>query len=510
MRTNRKIRPWLLLAASAAMFLPFLTVRDIVTSHEARVVQVARQMAQAGWPWNARLIEATVSKPNRITKTELTESSRAGRTIAVNPWIVPVMDGQIRLQKPPLPYWCAAVIYRIFGYAPAWSRIVPALLGMFSTLLVWDLVKTFLGRSGAWLASMVWLSSYFVVDEFRKAMADPYLAFFTLLATWAWFRRRPTVFWIALGLGALAKGPIIFVFVVVLAAAGALLSPRGKFPRQMSREILAHTIGAMIFAAIVLPWPLTVVRAVPDAVELWRYESIGALSDKTENARPWWFYLPNLLQITLPWTPLWLMGLVFPFLHRKPRRFWAMSASLVILLIFSLAYPKKNAYLLPIMPLQVMLAAQGLLWAGLIPPRRSAPVLLKRFTAAAAAVCVAVNVFLNVFLARAENRRSPRQVCELVIQMLDQSPRRSLLVSHLPVEAAVYLPLGLCDSADSDEVLVIADDRRGQAAAVVGMIGMIPAGQIVAAEQVPIPQAPGPRWKLFKLRVSPVQRTTPG
>ena len=27
----------------------------------------------------------------------------------VNPWLVPIMSGEMRLQKPPLPYWFAAI-----------------------------------------------------------------------------------------------------------------------------------------------------------------------------------------------------------------------------------------------------------------------------------------------------------------------------------------------------------------------------------------------------------------
>jgi len=36
------------------------------------------------------------------------------------------------------------------------------------------------------------------------------------------------------------------------------------------------------------------------------------LSDKVEGARPWWYYLPGVLQLSLPWTFIWIMGVIDP------------------------------------------------------------------------------------------------------------------------------------------------------------------------------------------------------
>ena len=42
------------LLLAAMVFVLFLSGPDIVTSHEARVAQPARQMAASGWPWSAK------------------------------------------------------------------------------------------------------------------------------------------------------------------------------------------------------------------------------------------------------------------------------------------------------------------------------------------------------------------------------------------------------------------------------------------------------------------------
>src|SRR5687767_8187940 len=81
------------------------------------VAQVARRMADSGWPWDAR--------PARVPVAELKVQDgmvRMGRAhgagdFEVNPWLVPVINNEIRLQKPPFPYWCSAVLFKWFGFS---------------------------------------------------------------------------------------------------------------------------------------------------------------------------------------------------------------------------------------------------------------------------------------------------------------------------------------------------------------------------------------------------------
>jgi hypothetical protein len=145
------------LLVAGAQFCLLLGRQDITASHEGRVAQTAREMLESG------------------------------------DWLVPRLAGKPRLQKPPLPYWCAAALWKISlttqALPVALARLPAALCGALATLMMMDLGRRFFGRSGGVLCGLVWLSTFFVVDEFRKAMADPYLAFFTLAAVWAWTSR---------------------------------------------------------------------------------------------------------------------------------------------------------------------------------------------------------------------------------------------------------------------------------------------------------------------------------
>src|SRR5205814_1631280 len=180
----------------------------------------------------------------------------------------------------------------------------------------------------------------------------PYLTFFTLLSVWAWVARVPLLTYVALGLAMIAKGPVIFI--TALSAIGAFqlltasrLSPSPGTPGEgrgegssstgnishsqesphpaLSRStergsksgIVAHIIGVALFAVIAVPWYLYIYIKIPHAIELWRYESIGEISDNIEKARPWWLYLGSMFRLPLPWTPLWIAGIALVFIHGK-------------------------------------------------------------------------------------------------------------------------------------------------------------------------------------------------
>src|SRR5207244_9041614 len=123
----------------------------------------------------------------------------------------------------------------------------------------------------------------------------------------------------------------------------------------------------VLLLRLTLPWARYVSRHIPNALELWRYESVGEISDNTEKARGWWFYLPGLLQIALPWTPILIAALLN--VHREKRLNMPFAWYAILVVLFSLLYVKKNAYLLPMMPAQTLLMALGLILLRV--PRRT-------------------------------------------------------------------------------------------------------------------------------------------
>lgn len=263
---------------------------------------------------------------------------------------------------------------------------------------------------------------------------------------------------------------------------------------------------------IALPWYWYVLGHVPHAREIWRYESVGEMLDNKHNARPAWFYLPGLLQVSLPWTGVWIAGLVgvvrLGWFTRQivPALWWAL-----LVLFFSLGVNlKKNAYLLPGMPAQTLVIAQvvvGLMgivrrlgkrhWAvwvlggtTLVPMgvALAMPVLMERRVLGgvlallplglgiaglialerrrvrewlgwmSAAGALATALFLNFVLAEDENARSPRPVARAVKQLLAEHADLTVIPGKLPPEVAVYLPMEVSFDRLARRVVYVIDD----------------------------------------------------
>lgn len=385
-----KTRRILVLAILAGWaFILLVGHGGIASSHEARVADSARAMALSGWPWNAHPVSVPRVAYRNIDGQVRLESQSDEPPMQVNPWGVPVMAGHIRLQKPPLPYWVDAICFRLMGRSALTARIVPALMGALATFILFDLATMLLGRRIAWYAALIWVSSYFVPEEYRKTMADPYLGFFTLSCLWAWVKatraqRRARwliiAFYLLFSLGLLGKGPPLFVHVAIAIGAFHLC-----FKRAWPGRWIIHVAGIVLALLIVLPWPVYVLThvGVSDVLAMWRYQSIGELGANTENARPWWFYIPQVPLLIAPWFSFAGLGLVYLFARPKgadrheadpvadelahapdmpPARrhqwfplIWFVATAL----FFSFVNLKKNAYLLPAMPALALLMAQG-------------------------------------------------------------------------------------------------------------------------------------------------------
>jgi 4-amino-4-deoxy-L-arabinose transferase-like glycosyltransferase len=370
-----------LLAVSLLAFMAWLGKRDVATSHEARVGQTARLMAASGWPWNARPVEAAAMGVRPDSAGQYSVPRFDIPPLHVNPWLVPVLNGQIRLQKPPLPNWCAATLYRLTGRSSEFAtRLVPAAMGVLATFLVADVAGIILGRATSLIAGIVWAGTLTVIAQFREATADPYLAFFTMLAVWAWVRASmpgssrnrlglTLLFYASLGLGVLSKGPFIFLH-VALALAAFTWSVRRR-PRAGST---AHGLGIAVMLAIALPWPLYVLTRVENVTALWKMETTRGEGERSIGyvLSHLWEFPGRSFEIALPWVPFWLVGIAATFttLRGKSRRTsrarrlaFPLLWYLATIAIFSFSPEKKSAYLLPVMPAQALLVTIGLLVA---------------------------------------------------------------------------------------------------------------------------------------------------
>lgn len=137
-----------------------------------------------------------------------------------NEWVVPQFPYSHPHRKVPLTFWMIAASFATFGVSEFALRL-PSMLAIVTTAAcVWLGGRFILGRGMAKLAAMILISSLFVLNLGKIALTDDVLLACETIAALALLRGvvRPSwkatvVLWTAVAVGALAKGPPIFILV---------------------------------------------------------------------------------------------------------------------------------------------------------------------------------------------------------------------------------------------------------------------------------------------------------
>jgi hypothetical protein len=198
-------------------------------------------------------------------------------------WILPTMNGEPRLQKPPFAYWIVEGFANIRGAFDDWTLRLPfATLAAGTALLVWAIGRSEGGPALGLVAAIVLLTSSLFIAESHRATADP-AQLFCAAGAWLFYLReraaaytasneqeggirrrlrrwRRVGFYFFLGLGALAKGPVILLLCVAPPFVEALVR-RSRTPLRP----LASPVGIAIFLVLALAWPIAVARRL-DAI----------------------------------------------------------------------------------------------------------------------------------------------------------------------------------------------------------------------------------------------------
>lgn len=178
-------------------------------------------------------------------------------------WIVPVFNGALRIDKPPLHYFFMILSYKTFGVNEFGARFFSAVMGMLTVLVTYFYTKRFTNRFTSFCAALVLASSSHFLFEFRLAVPDPYLIFFIalgLFSAFAWLNENKIyqlyISAAALGLATLTKGP------VALLLPGLCLLTWVIVAKKWRTVFTWHLIPAFALLCVVaLPWYLAVDKA---------------------------------------------------------------------------------------------------------------------------------------------------------------------------------------------------------------------------------------------------------
>lgn len=293
-------------------------------------------------------------------------------------FLVPHLNGLPYSDKPPLLFWLFHLGWWFFGVDNWWPRVVPALFALANLALTGRLARRLwpdrpeVARNAPAVLLGLLLWTIFTT----MVMFDMLVAFCVLAALLgleeAW-RRGGVRPWLqvggALGLGILAKGPVVFLLPLFV----AVLAPwwGGRSPRLLWRGgWWGGLIGAVaIAAAIGLAWALPAAAsggpAYSDAILV--SQTKERMVHSFAHNRPWWWYLallPGLLYPYSAWPPLWAAA--FRRRSLDPGIRFCLAWLVPGLAVFSLISGKQPHYLLPLMPAVALLASRVLSEPGVV------------------------------------------------------------------------------------------------------------------------------------------------
>jgi 4-amino-4-deoxy-L-arabinose transferase-like glycosyltransferase len=175
-------------------------------------------------------------------------------------YVIPTINGETYLNKPPLLYWAIAETYRATGTISALTARIPtAVAGIVLVVLAYLYLRKRTGENAARWAALMLLASPFVLQMMRMAELDVPLTLATFLAViglreaCAASRTGAAVLLslaagVALGAAVLLKGPVPFLFLTP--AWLALLLLNSEAPEPTLRTGLRWTLAAFALGLI--------------------------------------------------------------------------------------------------------------------------------------------------------------------------------------------------------------------------------------------------------------------
>lgn len=275
-------------------------------------------------------------------------------------FLVPHLNGVAYSDKPPLLFWLINLSWLLTG-VHAWSARLIALACSFASLSLFErLVRRLQPDVALERRAVLLLLGMIYFALFSSAiMFDVLLTTCVLLALHAaldldeqHWRRGTLVLALALGLGILAKGPVMLLDAGFAIALGPWWSAvaRTRKARWYGCLGLAVLGGAAIALAWAIPAAMSGGAAYADAIFL--HQTVDRMARSFAHQRPAWWYFMVLPAMVLPWTLSVRAPLVAwraSFADSKSTRF-ALAWSLPAFVAFCLVSGKQPHYLLPLLP----------------------------------------------------------------------------------------------------------------------------------------------------------------
>ncbi|MGQ3891650.1 ArnT family glycosyltransferase [Legionella sp. CNM-4043-24] len=314
-----------------------------------------------------RLLTMGLIPLNDTTEARYAEIAR--KMLETGNWVTPLHDYGVPFwAKPPLSTWLSALSMKFFGVNELAVRLPSLLLSLGVLWLVWRVARSRASEVGLNAVLVLSTCAFFLLDA-GTVMTDPALLFCISLSMVSFWlavvedqRLWGYLFFVGLGLGLLAKGPIALVLTGMPLFFWVLL-------RRQWRNLwvkLPWITGGLLMLAISIPWYVLAERRTPGFLNYfivgehikrflepsWQGDKYG-FAHVTRRGMIWVYALIAIL----PWTGNVLLSLIryrrqLPVLCLDEHGWvsYLMLFALIPLLFFTFARNIIYPYVFPSLP----------------------------------------------------------------------------------------------------------------------------------------------------------------
>lgn len=296
-----------------------------------------------------------------LTFNEARRAIPASNIFSTGDWLLPRLNGELYLTKPPLLYWLAAGVSHVLGAANEWAVRLPSAVA--ASVTAWVTYRHARRQFGPWpalFALQVLIANTGFAMDARRAhieMLLTALCFCSLMSALKFSRDNGDRKWLwlsyfLLGAATLTKGPLALLFVTLPLLVDALLE---REPRKW--QVLRDPVGWLIFLAVGSSWFVAVTWQMGFSIwdAILKKDIVDKVSGSTGD--PFFMYFVWLLADFLPWSLLLLVAPMTTWRRWRPQpAIIVLALSVAVPLLLYSCFGNKNAkYMLPVYPLLAMI-----------------------------------------------------------------------------------------------------------------------------------------------------------
>lgn len=296
---------------------------------------------------------------NQVIPADLMESrnlATAQEMVRNDSYLIPTMNGELRLEKPPLPTWIAAGVEHI---APGNLVVQRYAAGLAATLMVMFLyllvVKLTRSRKTALLAALVLATSLNVILMGRTATWDIYchsfmlgaIYFLVLALSGEGAQWRNFLFsGMLMGISFLSKGPVSFYALLL----SFIIAYAISYKPSLKNKVWPLISMVALCLLIAFWWTIYLLLTHPEMMLQVAHKESSSWID--HNVRPWYYYWQFPAEAGI-WALFLVTALIY-FAFRNRHTFkqvygFAFTWFVSSLVLLSVIPEKKARYLLPIL-----------------------------------------------------------------------------------------------------------------------------------------------------------------